>query len=881
MRQSRGEALIQTRNSPIMRSIKLGISAAAIISAFAMNVYAQHVPTVGPQIELAAPIGSIPDGVEGSWTASSGSKVLTIWQEWEQSTPSGYFGTLINPDGTLAGTGGFPAIVSQSANLRFLVASGSKFVAGYSDNAKYFAVRIDSTTGVVDPAPTELFDTSAFPSTIWTAGNGNGFLLVGKEQSEHTILARAYSSDLHPIGGVQTIDTSSGNSAYVGVASDGSGWLVTWQDAANAGRVLGRRVSPAGVLLDASPIVVADVSPATILSSKLTAAGGRYLQFYASSAQSTLTLRPVEADGTVKPSVEVMPLGSEYGVQSDGNTVALSWFGYCAPAGGSDLHDCVALVDSQGAVSASAQYQFDEVSTHELVAAAGGNAVFAGPALGHSPIVVKSVLGPDLTSSSAPLTVSVSEDSAIMPAVAYGGSSFLVVWSDLRAGTARDIVGVRVSADGKVLDASPVALVTRPGDQLAPKVVFDGAQYRLIWRDKDGIRGSLVSDALQMQDPEGKVIVKEPDPEWNSVLQEAVLSTDGTRSLIAYTVSDYPKTVRAVRCNAAWEVLQPGEVTIASETDDEFDLSQLSASYGGHFLVSWIRQDFFHKDIHAALIDSGGQLLKDVIAGPDDASITWAMTNSTSAFGTDRFFVGWETNGMSNYPRGARVGLDGTLFDGNGFDVIPTEFDTEQHSGSVAFDGSEFVVSMEHAKDNKKLGLRLVSVGTDGPPSAPADVTLPENQLRPIDTRTAMSSDCAGHTLLAYESGLGTGHAFVSRIRARMLVRDSAAAPGAGCVIPPPINGGSEGGAGGSGGSAGSTGGAAGNTAYDGGVGGSATGDAGPGNLAESAQSADGGCGCQVPGQHSTNAVHWIALTLGLSALACRKRRRPGVSLRS
>jgi len=86
------------------------------------------------------------------------------------------------------------------------------------------------------------------------------------------------------------------------------------------------------------------------------------------------------------------------------------------------------------------------------------------------------------------------------------GTDFLVVWGDGRGGTA-DIYGARVSQSGQVLDPNGIAISTADAQQSLPAVAFGGGCYTVVWQDdRNGdlaIYGSRVSTSAQVLDPSG------------------------------------------------------------------------------------------------------------------------------------------------------------------------------------------------------------------------------------------------------------------------------------------------------------------------------------------------------------------------------------------
>jgi YD repeat-containing protein len=96
------------------------------------------------------------------------------------------------------------------------------------------------------------------------------------------------------------------------------------------------------------------------------------------------------------------------------------------------------------------------------------------------------------------------------PAVAWGGSAFLVTWTDRRSGV-DDIYGARVSGLGTLLDLTGIPISTAPNGQTASTVTWDGAGYLVAWQDArpvttTDIYATRVTTAGSVQDPGGVVV---------------------------------------------------------------------------------------------------------------------------------------------------------------------------------------------------------------------------------------------------------------------------------------------------------------------------------------------------------------------------------------
>jgi hypothetical protein len=71
------------------------------------------------------------------------------------------------------------------------------------------------------------------------------------------------------------------------------------------------------------------------------------------------------------------------------------------------------------------------------------------------------------------------------PRVAFSGGVFLVVWQDLRSGRDADVLAARVSPEGKLLDAGPIALAAGPANEALPDVAGDGRDFLVVWQSFD------------------------------------------------------------------------------------------------------------------------------------------------------------------------------------------------------------------------------------------------------------------------------------------------------------------------------------------------------------------------------------------------------------
>lgn len=158
------------------------------------------------------------------------------------------------------------------------------------------------------------------------------------------------------------------------------------------------------------------------------------------------------------------------------------------------------------------------------------------------------------------------------PKVAFDGDNFLVVWQDMRSGTAHDVYAARVSSAGKVLDRDGFVVAEGHYNQARPSVAATRDGWLVVWMDIRnypvyGIYGARVSPGGKVLDPHGipldvedadKVAAARPSDKqwlgdhdywWNKLGSRGlpVVASDATRNkcLVAYSRAYHPYSASA------------------------------------------------------------------------------------------------------------------------------------------------------------------------------------------------------------------------------------------------------------------------------------------------------------------------------------------------
>ena len=111
------------------------------------------------------------------------------------------------------------------------------------------------------------------------------------------------------------------------------------------------------------------------------------------------------------------------------------------------------------------------------------------------------------------------------PRLAFFGGTFLVVWQDMRNEKDCDILGARVSPEGKVLDTQPIAIAAGPRTQAMPHVAADDKGFLVAWH------------GFQGKETTAKVFVRRVG--LRGAAGESVVVTKGAAPLIAWNGKDH------------------------------------------------------------------------------------------------------------------------------------------------------------------------------------------------------------------------------------------------------------------------------------------------------------------------------------------------------
>jgi hypothetical protein len=279
-----------------------------------------------------------------------------------------------------------------------------------------------------------------------------------------------------------------------------------------------------------------------------------------------------------------------------------------------------------------------------------------------------------------------------LPAVACDGANFLVVWQDDRYGV---ISGARVTPQGKVLEPAGIVITPVPGDRGAPDVGFDGENFLVAWEENRvgtdwDIIGTRVSPQGKVLDPLGITISAAAEDQF-----EAALAFDGTNYCVVWEDGrdDTLFDIYGARVTSEGLVLDPAGIPISTDTNAQ--LTPAVAFDGAGFFVAWEDYrpgvDTFVSDIYGARVTQQGTVL-DAAGIPVSAAKNAQLLPALVYDGVNLLATWADNRNVSDFAiYGARVTPQGTVLDPDGF--IIAQAASDQYFPAAGFDGSNFFVA--------------------------------------------------------------------------------------------------------------------------------------------------------------------------------------------
>jgi len=413
------------------------------------------------------------------------------------------------------------------------------------------------------------------------------------------------------------------------VAFDGENFLVVWRDYRNGQYtdVYGARVSPDGVVLDATGIPIStavgdqdDVAVAFGGADFLVAwrdfRDGDDTDIYGARVTTSGTVLDTQGFIISKAASSQWSPALAF----DGVNFLVVWAdGSSGPGdilGARVTPDGVVLDTAAIAISTAVN---DQKAPAVVLAGATFLVVWQDTRSGSADIYGARVTLGGIVLDSQGIAISTPERTQIVPAVCFDGGNSLVAWEDRRNGS-KDIYGARVTPAGVVLEQDGIAISTAARYQFDPALSFDGANYLVVWEDtrsgdNSDIYGARVTTGGVVFDS-GLVVLQE------SIQQYPMLARGtGSRVLLAY--QGWAGTVgeKTYNANRTWGKMNPNP-GVEEAGNSEVRREKVATVVRG-ILHLWLgtRSELPGRNSvmsRAALLDAAGRKVMELQAGPND-----------------------------------------------------------------------------------------------------------------------------------------------------------------------------------------------------------------------------------------------------------------------
>jgi len=593
-----------------------------------------------------------------------------------------------------------------------------------------YGTRVTQTGAVLDPRGIVISDIERDQSYPSVAFDGVDYLVVWQDYRSGTDYD-LYGTRVEPSGNVLDpsglpVSTKSTRERYPKLAFDGSNHLVVWEEGISKrhSEIYATRVSPFGTVLDPLGITVCDDTLCQRFPS-VTFGAGNYLLTWVNGKRENpdIFAARIDTSGSVRDSSGIVVCSTAYvesspAVGFDGRNFLVVWEHWW---GTKEIDILGARVDTSGMVLDS---------TPALICTLAQSQRHPELAFGDSTYLVvwqhKSRSWPeaywdDVCGAVVDTAGRVSPwwvDSLVVtdaigwqrsPAVAFDGTNHFVVWGDNRS-TNGDIYGSRVK-NWNVLDPEGFCLSGAPDRKWYPSVAFASPNYLVVWQngggDGDDIWGGRITQSGSILDPMGILL---SDAVKGQSLPR--VASDGLDYLVVWedlrdTVDWGSEASRIYGCRVTrnGDVLDTSGICVSRLQTWQWDMNPSVASNGDDYLVVW--EAHTNSWIKGAVVHASGTVdtLLTLISPHN-----WGRTPSVASDGAN-WLATWSSLGNIN---GARVNGEGTVLDPICFSICTTQVPSLSAHHQTAFGGGVYLVVWEDIRSGSEYDIYGARVDTSG-----------------------------------------------------------------------------------------------------------------------------------------------------------------------
>ncbi|MEN8224021.1 MAG: FlgD immunoglobulin-like domain containing protein [Bacteroidota bacterium] len=631
------------------------------------DIYGARIEPNGTILEPdGIPIYSAPNNQAYVTVESDGSGWFLSWGAIYETVIRGVRvagdGAVLDPDGIVISTGPeyrqWPDVSFDGTN--YMVVWHDRRSGLLAGNWSVYGARVATDGQVLDPDGIPIAtDDSKFEGLAELCFDGTNYLVVWKDDAYTDLGAALLSPDgVIQAPGAFPVTGAPGNETYHAVGHDGNNWLVVWSDFRGAYQddLYGARVDPSGNILDPYP---------------------------------------------------------------DDFAIILSASWQQAPNAAFDGNNHMVVWQERVAVD-----HFDIRGTRVAV---------------------------DGTPLDSPtLFITTNPESQVDPEIAFGNSVYFAVWKDYRSGPFGSIYGARISDDGTVLDPDGILISQSTSGQRLPAVAFDGTNFFVIWWEYGSdyqyhVYGKRVTEDGTVLDPSViDIATVTTDYGWNYFVDLSV-TFDGENYLAVWPEFDTDNwDIYGARVTPGGVVLDNEGFPISSSPWNQA-FPQVSSA-GGQTMVVWMEERSGTNDIYCSRVDPDGTVLD-----PDGIALCnyqGEQVNPEITFDGYNYLVvwsDWRDGSIDTY--GTIVDMTGNVMDPNGVAFASSTFHERGSTLSGTSDSKSLVVMSSYEPDtyfaSRVWGGVYISpyTGIDDPWHQTATVRMLSNAPNPFSASTKIIID--------------------------------------------------------------------------------------------------------------------------------------------
>lgn len=646
-------------------------------------------------------------GQNWSVAAYDGTNYLVVWHDSRFYPQHDVYCARIDREGHLLDSAGIHVATVTFDNLQYycnatpaVAYNGTNYLVVFQDRRNsvetdIYGARVTPSGTILDPDGIPISTAQGYQRHPCVASNGSDFLVVWQDLRTGT--PDIYGARVDQNGIVQEPDgivicNATCSQVFPSIASDGTDYFAAWQDARDSTStqydIYGARIRTDGILLDTNGIAVF-VDTAQQTEPSLVSDGTNYFVVWEDWRSQTLSIMGTRVDSLAN-------VLDPNGIGISGMPSMMEWLPSVAFNGFNYL---VVWAD-------------DRNGTYPDI---------YGARVDRNGILL------DTLNIPVSLTYGMKE----MPCVASDGEDFLVAWSDDRDYPSSDVYGGRVSAAGTPLDPQGFNISTSAVFHVEPGVAYSGENFLAAWADfRNGlylsdIYGARVDATGTLLDSPGFMICTAQFGQYSPYI-----TFDGTNYCAIWTHNiGGAWSVKGARITPSGIVLDPAYISVSSAGNA---MSPQIASHGNGFLTVWVdyRNSYTSPDIYGARIASAGYVLDP--AGFAISNLGGLEYRPAVCFGNVHYLVAWEDmrSGMKDIYC-TRIDTNGIILDPNGIAV--TNAAELQDNTAIAFDGTNYLLIWQDERngDYDIYGARVAQSGAVLDPGGIAVSTAPNDQINP------------------------------------------------------------------------------------------------------------------------------------------------------